>query len=573
MRALRWTGNPFVDAGLAAIAAITEVNELKDLTPRHLEEAVKALERVLLSDQSLGLNVPKSFARTTMSQIFPNSELVNVSNWKGETPEEKAENVRRKFRQSLADLLKRAKHSLEESDGEEMCTICGRRCSSEAIVFVRQHTMPLFSGIVNFYPALAHGGLLCGLCALAVRFFPLSVMRTGVYNRLWFLHIQDLPVAKAVSRRYGWDHFHHLIARNEALDFFSSWETAGDSATVLSLFFELLHEMGDYLREIWKSPLPITAYVFSNDNRSPFIYPLPIPNEVLRFFAYLSVESPQAFRRFWSELLHVSPNLAQKEQRVRTKFVDSVAQNILNLEPILPLCLDNETPRLRGGWVAHRLYLQEVLQMPASKIDFLERLGLQIAQSEEAKKRVMELRQAHWNDMYSILLRYVREGWLKHDEFYTLLPPNDFNAAQEVRDVLLAVIYEWQNCQDRGEEFPSLKEVPSPPSPDEVLQHIQRIGSRLIDTLPNLNRWVGALQTARAPHEIRGIYLNAVRSGSLRFPDFLFLAPLGDASRIWLLRDYLLAFLFDKARKALLQEETPTGEENEVFFSQEKSRR
>lgn len=565
----QWTGNPFVDAGLAAIAAITEVNDLKDITPGHLEEAVKALERVLLSDQSLGLNVPKSFARTVMSQIFPNSELVNNSNWKGKTPEEKAENVRRKFRQSLTDLLKRAKHSLEESDGAEVCTVCGRRCSPKAMVFVRQHTMPLFSGIVNFYPALAHGGLLCGLCALAVRFFPLSVMRTGAYNRLWFLHSQDLSLAKAVSRRYAWDHFHRLIALNEALDFFSGWETAGDAATVLFLFFKLLQEMGDYLREIWKSPLPITAYIFSNDNRSSFVHSIPIPNEVLRFFAHLLVESAGAFNRLWKELLYVAPDASKDEQKKR----NNVAQNIVDLKPILPLCLDHEPPRLWGGWIVHRLYLQEVLQMLASKIALLERLGLQIAQSEEAKKRIMELRQARRNEIYGILLRYVRKGWLKHDEFYTLLPPNDFNAAQEVRDVLLAVIYEWQNCQDRGEGFPSLKEVPPFPSPDETLQHIQRIGNKLITTLPNLNRWIGALQMARSPHEIRGVYLNAVRSGALCFSDFLFLAPLEDVSHIWLLRDYLLAFLFDKSRKALPQEENPIGKENKVFSSQENPRR
>jgi len=498
---------------------------------------------------------------------------VNNSNWKGKTPEEKAENVRRKFRQSLADLLKRAKLSLKESDGEEVCTACGRRCPPEAMVFVRQHTMPLFSGIVNFYPALAHGGLLCGLCALAVRFFPLSVMRTGAYNRLWFLHSQDIPLAKAVSRRYAWDHFHRLIALNEALEFFSGWETAGDAATVLSLFFELLQEMGDQLKEIWESSLPITAYIFSNDNRSSFVHPIPIPNEILRFLAYLSVEPTGASARLWKELLYVASDLDKNERKDRISFVNNIAQNILDLKPILPPCLDDETPRLWGGWVAHRLYLQEVLQMPASKIALLERLGLQIAQSEEAKKRIMELRQARRNEIYGILLRYVRKGWLKHDEFYTLLPPNDFNAAQEVRDVLLAVIYEWHNCQDRGEGFPSLKEAPSPPSPDEVLQHIQRIGNKLIATLPNLNRWIGALQTARSPYEIRGVYLNAIRFGALGFPDFVFLAPLGDTSRIWLLRDYLLAFLFDNARKVLSQEEIPAGKRDEVFLSQENSRR
>jgi len=63
------------------------------------------------------------------------------------------------------------------------------------------------------------------------------------------------------------------------------------------------------------------------------------------------------------------------------------------------------------------------MEMSKTKLAVLEQLGTQIAQSEDAKKRIVELKIAHRNKLYGILLRYVREGWLKHDEFYTLLPP------------------------------------------------------------------------------------------------------------------------------------------------------
>jgi CRISPR-associated protein Cst1 len=79
---VHWTGHPFVDAGLAAIAAVVKVRRLEDLTPQHLRKAAGELERILLSDQSLGIGVEKAFARSAMSQIFPNSELANPSDWK-----------------------------------------------------------------------------------------------------------------------------------------------------------------------------------------------------------------------------------------------------------------------------------------------------------------------------------------------------------------------------------------------------------------------------------------------------------------------------------------------------------
>jgi len=100
-----------------------------------------------------------------------------------------------------------------------------------------------------------------------------------------------------------------------------------------------------------------------------------------------------------------------------------------------------------------------------------------------------------------------------------------------------------------------MEEVPSLPSPDETLQRIQAIGERLVTGLPNLKRWIGELQTAKSPQRIRDVYLTALRRGALRFDDFVFLAPLDDLSRMWLLRDYLLAFLFERAKEALPEEE------------------
>jgi hypothetical protein len=115
-RVVSWTGHPFVDAGLAAIAAVAKVQDLAQLTPLHLEQAAKELKRVLLSDQSLGVGVEKSFAKSALSQLFPNSELVNPSNWKGETPEQKAQSVRQKYDQAIDSYLRRAKACLPSEE-------------------------------------------------------------------------------------------------------------------------------------------------------------------------------------------------------------------------------------------------------------------------------------------------------------------------------------------------------------------------------------------------------------------------------------------------------------------------
>jgi len=559
MKQITWTGHPFVDAGLSAVAAVVGVKRLEDLKVEHLEKAAKELERILLSDQALGIGVEKSFAKGALSQLFPNSELVNNRNWKGETPEVKAENVRQKFREALKGDLKRAKISIVQS-GDATCSVCGRQVPESAITFVRKDKMPLLAGIVNFYPAFAYGVRVCGLCAFAVRFLPMSVMRTGVSNRLWFLHTQALDIAVEISKRYCWTKFNEAIAANEALEFYSQWQTAGDAGTVLYVLCELLEGLGDQLREAYLHPLPTTAYLFSNDNQKPFIQPLPIPNELLIFLAGLQLRSRHAFRRFWQELLFVPEGLSGKEQKARIAFVQEVAHKLLNGDFIIGMCLregdenQDQPPILQGGWLGHALYLQEVRKMAESKLAILERLGLSIAQSDDVKRRTMELRTAKGSDLYGIFLRYMREGWLKHAEFYTLLPPNSDIYAGELRDILLAIIYEWQYCQEKGEEFPKVTEEVTL-SPDETFNRIKQIGEQLCQKLSNLSRWIGQLQTARSGERVRGVYLSAVQRGALSFSDFVFLAPLGDRQKMWLLRDYLLAFLFERAREALPEEE------------------
>jgi CRISPR-associated protein Cst1 len=552
-----------VDAGLAAIAAVAEVQDLAQLTPKRLEQAAKELKRVLLSDQSLGVGVEKSFAKGALSQLFPNSELVNPSNWKGKTSKQKVISVRQKYQHAIDLDLQRAKACLQGA-GSELCRICGNRCPADAALVVRKDKVPLLVGNVNFYPALSAGLSICGLCAFALRFLPMAVLRTSGYKRLWFLHTQLPPVATEIARKYGWQHFDQCIARHTGLDFYGDWETFGDAGTVLYLLCDLLSNFSHQLRRIYKSPTSTTAYLFSNDNRSSYVQALPIPNELLMFFAKLQARSTSSFERFWHDLLKVPKSLSKDQLKIRTRFVQVVANRMLRTEQIIGACLDPETPQLLGGWEAHRLYLSEVLRMSQDKLAILERLGIQIAQSSDAKKRINELQSARPNELYGILLQYVREGWLKHDEFYTLLPPNDYSASSEVRDILLAIAYEWEFCQSQGKPFPTQAGTITL-TPDETLKRIQEVGEQLCQKLPNLSRWIGQLQTARSTDGIRRAYLSAVRSGAMGFAEFIFLAPLGDKQRVWLLRDYLLAFLFERARNELPEEELVTvGSEAET---------
>lgn len=567
---MHWTGNPFVDAGLAALAAVLRVSSLEDIEPEDLEKASAKLQSVLLSDQALGIGVERAFVSGPLSKLFPNSEIVNPAPFLVEVGGKRRDvrallstnpvipewqevlcKAKERLRESLKLDLHRAQICLTQ-EGKAICMFCGRFTPEESTTFIRKDKMPLLGGIVNFYPAFSWGVQICGLCAFALRFLPFSVMRAG--GRLWILHTHSLPVAARIAEQYGWHHCNAAIAQNKALDFYGSWETVGEDSTVAYVLCELLDTFPHELSTVYREPLPTTAYVFSNDNQGGYIRAVQIPNDFLVFLAKLQVHSFTAFRRFWRELLFIPENLPKQEWKERASFVQEVAHRMMQKEDLIKRCLDNETWKLAGGWFGHRLYLQEVRKMSVEKLSILERLGMMLAETGDSKKRINELKTAHYRDLYGIFLNYVREGFLKSEEFYALFPPNDDTSCSEARDIVLAVVYEWQRCREKGETFQPLGNIPVLTS-DTTVQRVQDIGTRLLSQLSNPSKWIGQLRTAKTAEGVRRVYLLAVQQGALSFADFVFLVPFDNQHRLWLLRDYLMAFLFDRARDVLPQEE------------------
>lgn len=568
LQPVRWTGHPFVDAGIAAMCAAVGLRQPGELTSEHVVQAVGRLKRVLLSDQALGVGTDRNFATGPLSFVFPNSELVNPSHWRGGSQEEKAALARQKFLGSLEDELADALACVDApASGGQVCPMCGRRCPGGGMRELRKNHLPLALGIVNFYPAFQPGMRTCALCALALRFLPLSTMNAGG-QRLWILHSQADGVAAGVSRRYGWEHFERAIATRTAVDFYRFGSTGRGAAPVVYLMFELLEQFGPEVQAAYQRPYSTVAYFFINDNRRGYVEALPIPSRLLQVLYRLRVRSRHAYRRFWHELLTVDSSMTPADRQGRERFVEWVAYRLIRGEPVAGACLREDPMHVLGGWEGHRLYLEGVRDVPRFRLALLERVGQALAGSTERKRWVDALRRAQPGDVYALFLDLVRAGFLRSDEFYALLPPGGGEAAAELRDVLLAVVYEAVRCGEAGEPFPALGGE-GPPPPDEALQRLMRVGRRVLEGLDNVGPWVGALQTARSPAQIRRVYLRAVQRGAMGFQDFLWLSPLGDATATWERRDYLLAFLFDALREQGEAFEGSTADDEPVYEVQQ----
>jgi len=526
---LKYTGNPFLDASIGAILAVTDKNSPEDLKQEDLEEAVERLKAILLSPQALGKGVSKSFTRGALSQIFPNSPLVNPSSKDPAT----------KYSDLLEDTLEKVKNF---RPGSKSCPICGKKYA-EGVNQVKADKFPLLRGLANFYPFLSDGMEICPNCFLVIQFFPMVVLKGAGY--LWFFHTQNTKLSKVISKKFGWSHLETLVAGNTSLEFFGGWNSIGEAGTILELFYKMFKDFAEYEQDLFESKHPIIVYLFTNDNRTAFVRHIVIPHKVLEFLGFLYYEDKRAFERFFRELLFVPTNLKGKVLKIRKALVARAAQTILEKRPLLSQALEDNPPYVRGGWKAHRLYLREVRNMPVSKLKILEDLGRKVFAFENQKKWTTGLKTASYPELSNIFLQFVKEGWLTSHEFYFLAPPGEDFFLFEARDILLAVIYESDYLAREGLEFPEMSEGESL-SPDKYYQKIESMSQNIVKKYPNPARFLGDLKNMRKPHGIRGVYLKVMEHGAIRWSDFIFLVPIEDTNRLYLNRDYLIACLTEK---------------------------
>lgn len=555
MRKIQYTGDPFLDVSLSALCVAAGVKRPVEITEDLLEQAKNELERVLLSDQCLGKGVEQRFAMKQLSQVFPNSELVNPSNWRNGL-----EKVKKKFRKALNEDLKRATEALS-TNGDDTCSICGSKVSRNSTRLVKKMDWPLLEGIVNYYPSLEEGRRVCGFCAFTIRFLPFSIIQNG---SMWILHTQSAELSTLISERYGWQNFDRLIATNQPLDFFGEFKTAQDESSILYLLSDLFEKYAEELGTIYSSPSPITVYLFRNGNKSEWqhIRPIPIPNELLEFLFMLFTESKEGFQHFKRELLTIRMDLSKKSRNKRAKFVRGVSRKIINKEPIVRRCTNDKEKKLNGGWIGHALYLKKVRNMADSKLFAIENLGIAIAEHEKSKQLINDLRKATWKELRPVFLNWVKMDLLSYEELTFLIPPNEGDYSN-VRDILLAVIYEYQHCQEEGEHFPRVSRNSEIKAHlDNFAEKIAEIGERIYSGINNTTKWVNDLSAAKSPWQIRGAYIRAVREKTIGYREFVFLAPPEERWRVYLTRDYLLAYLFDKKR---LSEQRKISNKEEVL--------
>jgi hypothetical protein len=144
------------------------------------------------------------------------------------------------------------------------------------------------------------------------------------------------------------------------------------------------------------------------------------------------------------------------------------------------------------------------------------------------------------------LLRLNRASLMTFDEYTRLIPAEDRRAAFTARDYLLAGIYERQYAMAHDQDFVPWSGLGEEEVPEKhpIVLLAERVGKKIVAT-PDLGKRVatGLAQSNRLS-DLRGTLLRTVRTGEVSWIDFVSIFPPEDKNTSYLVRDYLLAYLY-----------------------------
>jgi len=434
MSFFEWTGNPFVDSGIAAIL---------EYCKKRLPEEISADDLAAMSTLLQQVYITEKWKKNIYS-IFLNYPLSQPS-YKTEAKK------REKLKEFLDDLL----GGIEPLNEAGNCMACGRRKTRKRRN--RQHIpMTGSGGALNFFSFTAEGADYCDTCAFAIQCSPLTYYACG---KLAMLHSNSPKVMRYWAKR-SISNIQKQIALNDYTGCFNEGYTNPQNA-----LFHITQDLILTYEERWaEENATICLYHFTNYIQGPDlnIYDLPAP--VFRFLANVQAH-PR--RKDWHGIVRrgyyfikkgkeISFSIAGKTESDYKNSKNHVYQSLLAGKSILTRFLNRQARRAYGDYSLLTLYLREILAMDQKRIETVKRVADEIAafiqQSPDGKKRLRSLEESVRFRDFCNALRRISKARIKNlhpqeplftlDEFAEQLFPDGALTFGETRYLILFRLYE-----------------------------------------------------------------------------------------------------------------------------------
>ncbi len=438
MSLFNWTGNPWVDTG---IAAITELAAKK-----HPEEIEKIdIDKSKNFIQSLYLN--KAW-RDNLYSVFPNHPItqsfgIKTKNIQVEQESLNLKKLREKQSEGFKELLEIMVNNIVPLGESGNCIACGVRNTKEQR---NKMHIPLtgYEGS-HFFSFKTEGADYCDACSFAVQCSPLLYYACG---KLLLLHSNSQKVMRYWARRCISDVHKQIASRN----FTGCLNEKYTNPT--NALFHIAQDLILTYDERWiDENASLRIYHFTNYNQGPELDIYDLPSSVFRFLAYIR---PHPRYRDWIKVIRKGyRNTEGKAEEEYRNYKNSVYLALLSGKSIIGYFLDNTTKTTIGDWSLLKYYLKEVLEMNEYRIETIRKLGDDVSElittSGNGKKRLGQIERAtNYASFRNVLLRLMKDRIVvkadkplfTFDDYAKHLFPEGALGWKETQDLLLFRLYE-----------------------------------------------------------------------------------------------------------------------------------
>ncbi|MCL4441724.1 MAG: type I-B CRISPR-associated protein Cas8b1/Cst1 [Firmicutes bacterium] len=430
----RPTGNPFVDAGIFAMAALAGKRQPEELTAEDVEVSLPLLADVYATD---------GWARSLYS-VFPNRP--------GITHPRSA-----KQKDIVLDGLRSLASNVKPGGRAGSCIACGCRDVDDTLRLFRDYIPLTGSGeLLNFFPLARPGTDYCPACALAVQFSPLTYYACG---KLLLLHTGS----RMVMRSWAKKGVHSLNAQVASGEFAGVYNER--YVNPVNALFNMVEEIIQSYEENWLEESPvIRLYHFTNYNQGPELTYYDLPSEVFRFLVLVK-QHPDVQQ--WRQMVRLAFRITARdkdEELAHKKVRNEIYQRLINRRTVVPYFISRQTRQTHGSWGLLALYLQEVRKMGSKRIDAIKRAADEIAETIRRSDKPKRLGQLERASNYGSLRKVLRMLYKDHlalgapaplftlDEYVEDLFPENGQGWRETLDLILFRIYERLHDWLQGKE-------------------------------------------------------------------------------------------------------------------------
>lgn len=417
----RFTGNPFVDAGIAALCAFNKRDDPQAITKEDLRRSIDFISNRYPTWRKLG-----NFFTQNCLPLQPSLKMAERGP---------------RYRKYLESLWNNIVPISISGD----CGACGGR-KAENLVRRDQYPLTGSGEMVNYFSFFEPGFPICSACIFAVQFAPLFIMsnkdrilkerdiKTGKIKRipipqsLFLVHTHRKEIMLDLAK----DSLYYLkgnIAKGEPPSFYTRFPIRDRYGYegIVKLAREIVSRSTAY------GPTSVRLYSFTNSgqvNRLDFI---DLPVDVFSF-----LEDAIKGKGLTREIGELFANSGR-----------SIYQRLVNGETIRNFFLSKKERKIYGGWSLFELYIGEVEKMKEERIKAMKSVGQRLYQylKDTNFKRLndLELAEKNYSQFLTLLTKIQKERLIwEIGEYSLLFPESDEGIIQwrETKDILLSYIYE-----------------------------------------------------------------------------------------------------------------------------------